>query len=137
MRISDWSSDVCSSDLVRIAGFTWLVALQEEELARAFVGVDLCGQRRGIGKLQRHMTFPARFQRSNVNDDAATGISAFAQTNDQHVKGNPKILICARQRETVGREDAAVSLPIDQVRALELLGNDARDIDIDDTTEFD
>src|SRR3546814_2866606 len=93
LRISDWSSEVCSSDLkcnmtrlisqtwqcdpalshifagaVRIAGFTWLVALQEEELARAFVGVDLCGQRRGIGKLQRHMTFPARFQRSDVNE---------------------------------------------------------------------
>src|SRR3546814_4531983 len=75
MRISDWSSDVCSSDL------------------------------RGIGKLQRHMTFPARFQRSDVNDDAAAGISAFAQTNDQHVTGNPKILHCARQRETVRSEE--------------------------------
>src|SRR3546814_6192525 len=63
-----WQCDPALSHIfagaVRIAGFTWLVALQEEELARAFVGVDLCGQRRGIGKLQRHMTFPARFQRS-------------------------------------------------------------------------
>src|SRR3546814_13191147 len=114
MRISDWSSDVCSSDLVRIAGFTWLVALPEEELARAFVGVDLCGQRRGIGKLQRHMTFPARFQRSDVNDDAAAGISAFAQTNDQHVTGNTKILHCPRQPETVSRDADAASLPVRQ-----------------------
>src|SRR3546814_658273 len=57
-----WQCDPALSHIfagaVRIAGFTWLVALQEEELARAFVGVDLCGQRRGIGKLQRHMTFP-------------------------------------------------------------------------------
>src|SRR3546814_3258886 len=85
-----WQCDPALSHIfagaVRIAGFTWLVALQEEELARAFVGVDLCGQRRGIGKLQRHMTFPARIQRSDVNDDAAAGISDFDPTKDQYRK---------------------------------------------------
>src|SRR3546814_9268390 len=81
------------------------------------------------------MTFPARFQRSDVNDDAAAGISAFAQTNDQHVTGNPKILHCARQRETVGRDDAAVCLPIDQALAIEILGIDDRAIDIGENLE--
>src|SRR3546814_20923987 len=44
-----WQCDPALSHIfagaVRIAGFTWLVALQEEELARAFVGVALFGQR--------------------------------------------------------------------------------------------
>src|SRR3546814_19334682 len=135
-----WQCDPALSHIfagaVRIAGFTWLVALQEEELARAFVGVDLCGQRRGIGKLQRHMTFPARFQRSDVNDDAAAGISALAQPNDQHVTGNPKIFNCARQRETVGRDDAAVCLTIDQALAVEILGSDERAIDMGENPEY-
>src|SRR3546814_19838784 len=49
-----WQCDPALSHIfagaVRLAGFTWLVALQEEELARAFFGLDYCGKRRGIGK---------------------------------------------------------------------------------------
>src|SRR3546814_16873342 len=122
-----WQCDPALSHIfagaVRIAGFTWLVALQEEELARAFVGVELCGQRRGIGKLQRHMTFPARFQRNDVNDVAAAGISAFPLPNDQPVMGNPTLIPCAPQLENVWRADAAVCVPHDRALALKDNGN--------------
>src|SRR3546814_3599840 len=66
MRISDWSSDVCSSDLVtRLATF---IALEEQELAGAFIGVDFRRKRGGVGKFQRHMPLPTRLERGDVDD---------------------------------------------------------------------
>src|SRR3954453_18264461 len=48
---------------VGVAHFARLVPLQEQELARALVGVDLRGQRRRVGEFQRHMAFPAWLER--------------------------------------------------------------------------
>src|SRR3546814_7548195 len=103
MRISDWSSDVCSSDLfaraIGIADLARLIALQEKELARAFIGVDLGRKRRGVGKLQRHMAFPLRLQRRHVHDDAAPGIGGLAEADHQHIARDAEILDRPRQHE--------------------------------------
>src|SRR3546814_8053143 len=98
MRISDWSSDVCSSDLGqgdaalahifagavgigRLAGF---IALQEQELARAFIGVDLGRQRCRVREFERDVSFPAGFERGHVDDDPAARIGRFAERSEEH-----------------------------------------------------
>jgi signal transduction histidine kinase len=48
------------------------IAFKEQHLGAAFAGVDLGRQRRGVGELQRHITFPFRLERGHVDDDAAT-----------------------------------------------------------------
>src|SRR4051812_35640990 len=48
---------------VGVADFARLVALEEQELARAFVGVDLGRERRGVGEFESHMPFPAGLKR--------------------------------------------------------------------------
>src|SRR5207248_2711144 len=59
---------------VGVAGFALLVRLEEDDLAKPLVGVDLGRQRRGIGNLKRHKTFPLRLKRGDVHDDAAARI---------------------------------------------------------------
>src|SRR3546814_12894851 len=44
MRISDWSSDVCSSDLQLVAGTAWLFARPEHDQAFDYLFVDEAGQ---------------------------------------------------------------------------------------------
>src|SRR5689334_13618430 len=46
---------------VAVADVADFVGLQEQHLRHAFVGVDLRRQRRGVGELQRHVTFPFGF----------------------------------------------------------------------------
>src|ERR1700730_1036021 len=47
------------------------IGLEKQHLRDAFVGVDLGGQWRGVGKLERDVAFPLGFQRRYVHDDAA------------------------------------------------------------------
>src|SRR3989344_4765137 len=44
-----------------------LVALDEDHLRHAFVGVDFRGQRRGVGEFERDVPFPFGFERSYVH----------------------------------------------------------------------
>src|SRR3546814_3979005 len=102
-RISDWSSDACSSDLL-----ARLIALQEQELARTLIGIDLRGQGGGVRKLQRHMAFPAGLERGDIDDDAAARIGRFAEADDEYVPRDAEIFDRAGEREAVRRDDAHV-----------------------------
>src|SRR3546814_2903085 len=55
---------------VGVARLARLVTLEEQELARAFIGIDFGGQGGGVRKFERHMPFPAGFERGDVHDDA-------------------------------------------------------------------
>src|SRR3546814_7027508 len=85
MRISDWSSDVCSSDLVvgahqwRIAAVRGLLELERTEVAgqvrppelvvercRAQRAVEHDFQRRGHARVQRARVFPGLRQRRDA-----------------------------------------------------------------------
>src|SRR5579864_9131890 len=50
------------SGFVFVAGFARLVALEEEDLAEAFIGIDFGRQRRGIGDFQSDEPFPFGFK---------------------------------------------------------------------------
>src|SRR6186997_609827 len=80
MRSMSVSSDLGQSDaalalvlagLVAVGDLAGLVALQEQELRGALVGVDLRRQRRGVGELERHMALPFGLEGRHVHDDAA------------------------------------------------------------------
>src|SRR3954470_21151676 len=59
---------------VAVRGLADLVGLDEDDLRHALVGVDLGGQRSGVGELERHVPLPLRLQGRDVDDDAAAGV---------------------------------------------------------------
>jgi hypothetical protein len=110
--------------------------LQEQELARALIGVDLGGKRRGVGKFQRDMAFPARFQGGDVHDDPAARIGRLTEADHQHVARDAEIFDRAGQREAVGRDHADIGLAVDEAVGREVLGIDHRRIDIGEDLEL-
>src|SRR5690606_21444699 len=82
------------------------------------------------------MAFPLGFQGRHVDDDAAAGLGAFAQTDSQHTAWNAEILDRAGQGEGVGWNDADVPHEIHERFLVEGLGvNDGR-IDIRENLEL-
>src|ERR1700682_4284180 len=99
---------------VLVRGLADFVGLEEDHLRDAFVGVDLRGQRGGVGELQRDKTFPLGLERRDVDDDAATGVRAFSETNREHVARDTKVLNSAGKREGVRRNDAPITPEVDE-----------------------
>src|SRR5215207_9785731 len=71
--------------LVGVAGAAHGVGAQEEDLGDALVGVDLGRQRRRVADLDGHLAAPLRLQGRYVDNYAATRVSAFPQTDCEHV----------------------------------------------------
>jgi hypothetical protein len=56
---------------ILVRGLANLVRFEEHNLGDALVCVDLRGQRSCVGKLERHVTFPFRFESRHVYQNAA------------------------------------------------------------------
>ena len=121
---------------VSITDVTRFVAFQKQKLAGAFIGVDFGGQGAGVGKFQRHMAFPFRFQRRHIDDDPAAGIGRLAETDDQHIARNSEIFDRPGEGEAVRRNDAAVGLAIDKAVLVKILRIDDSIVDIGENLEF-
>src|SRR3954467_10680277 len=100
--------------LVLVAGLAGFVALEEEDLAQAFVGVDLCRQRGGVRDLERNEAFPFRLERGDVHDDAAAGVSGFAHADGEPATRNAEIFARTSQGERVRRDHDAIRLDGDE-----------------------
>src|SRR5581483_1835265 len=59
---------------ILVRGFANLVGLEEDHLRDAFVGIDLRGQRRGVGELERDVAFPLGLEGRYVHYDPASRI---------------------------------------------------------------
>jgi hypothetical protein len=70
---------------ISVAGFARLVALEEEYLAQAFIGIDLGWQRGAVGNFQRHKAFPLGLKGRYVHNNAAARIGGFSDADGQHV----------------------------------------------------
>ena len=81
---------------VSVAGFTNLVGLEEDDLAKALVGINSRRERRGVRDLQRYEAFPLGLERGHVHDDAAAGVGAFAYANGEHAARNLEVFDRAR-----------------------------------------
>src|SRR5438132_7724634 len=106
---------------VLVRGLADFVGLEEDHLRNALVGVDFRGQRRGVGKLQRDIAFPLGLERRDVDDDAAAGVRALAQTNCEHISGDAEVLHRAGERKRVRRDDAPITAEVDKGLVVEIL----------------
>src|ERR1700754_130638 len=113
-----------------------LVGLEQEHLRHAFVSVDFCGQRGGVGELQGHVTLPLRLERGHVHDDAAAGIRALAEADREHLARNAEVLNGACQGERIRRDDADVRLDVDEAALVERLRIDDRGVDVREHLEL-
>src|SRR5690625_2835884 len=121
---------------IGIAGVAHFVGFEKQHLRHALVGVDARRQRRGVGKFQRHVAFPFRLQRRDVDDDAAARVGALAQAYGQYLARNAEILHRARQRERVGRNHASIAFDIDETARIEFLGIDDGGVDVGEHLEL-
>lgn len=121
---------------VFIRSFAHFVALEEEDLRHAFAGIDFGGQRRGVGEFQRYIAFPFRLERGHVHDNAAARVGGFAQAHGEHVARDAEIFHRARQREGIGRDDAAVVFHGHEVFRVEVFRIDDGAVDVGEDFEF-
>src|SRR5574340_500160 len=121
---------------VLIRGFAYFVGLEKNYLSNPLIGVYLCGERGGIGKLQRDIALPLRLERSDIDNDAATGVSGLSEVDGQNIARNTKIFDGARKRKRIGWNEADVALHIDKRVGIEVLGIDDGGIDIGKQFEF-
>ena len=92
-----------------VSHLTLLVPLEEEHLGDSLVGVDLRRQRGGVGDFDRDVPLEFRFERGDVDDNAAARIGGFAQADCQDVAGDLEVLDGARQGKRVRRDDARIT----------------------------
>src|SRR5262245_12615799 len=98
--------------LVAVAHLGRFVAREEHDLGDALVGVDLRGQWRGVGNLERHVPFPLGLEWRDIRDDAATRIRALAHGEREHVARNAEVLDAPGERKRVRWDDADVTLEL-------------------------
>src|ERR1700682_1088226 len=99
---------------ILVRGLADFVGLEEDHLRDALVGVNLRRQRGGVGELQRDKALPLGLEGRDVDDDAATGVRAFSETNREHVTRDTKVLNRAGKREGVWRNDAPITPEVDE-----------------------
>lgn len=121
---------------VGVGHFALLVGFEEEHLRHALVGVDFCGQGRGVRELQGYMPFPLGLERGHVHDDAAARVGAFTEADREDLARDAEILDGTRQRERVRRNDADVGLHVDEAALVEGLGVDDRGVDVGEHLEL-
>lgn len=61
------------------------IPFKKQELANAFIGINTTIGTRTITKFKREVPLPTGLSRRGVDDDAKTGISAFAQANHSDI----------------------------------------------------
>ena len=121
---------------VFVRGLAHLIAFEEQHLRTAFARVDLGRQRRGVAEFERHIAFPFGLERRDVDDDPAPGVGTLAQADREHIARNAEVLDGARERETVGRNDADIALDIDETLFVEILRVDDGAVDVGEHLEF-
>ena len=110
-----------------------MLSAKEDELGDALVGVDLGGQGRGVGDFQRDLAAPLGLEGRDIDDQAATGVGALADADDQDVSGDFDGLDGFAEDKAVGGDDDMVApggcdIDLDHEVVAEALGVDDGDI---------
>ena len=124
------------SFFVFVADFAVFVGKEKEDLAEAFVGVNFCGERRGVADFECDEAFPFGFERRDVDDDAAARVGGFAEADCEHVARDAEVFDGAGEREGVRRHDADVALVRDERTRIEMLWIDDGRIDVGENLKF-
>ena len=118
-----------------IAGFAHFVGFKEQHLRAAFASVNLGRQRRGVAELQRHIAFPFRLERGDVDDDAAAGVGALAQADGEHIARDAEVFHRARQGKRIGRNDTNVAGEVDKIVVIKIFRVNDGAVDIGENLE--
>jgi hypothetical protein len=113
-----------------------LVGLEEDHLRHTLVRIDLGGQRRGVGELERHVPFPLGFEWRDVDDDPAARIGRFAEAHRQHVTRDAEILDRPGKRERIRRDDADLAREVHERTAVKILRIDDGRVDVREDLEL-
>src|SRR4026208_1405529 len=112
-RQGDAALSLVLAAAVAIRGLAQLVGLDEDRLRHALVGVDARRKWRGVGELERDVSFPLGLERRDIDDDAAAGVRGLAQADGEHLARYAEVLHGAGQGERVRRDDAHLTLEVD------------------------
>src|SRR6185503_12180810 len=82
------------------------------------------------------VAFPLRFKRCDVHQNPATRISAFSETDREHVARDAEVFNSARQRETVWRNDYRLAFNVDEVLLVKLFRIDDGAVDVGEEFEL-
>src|SRR4051812_24818949 len=126
----DSSLRLVLSFTIGVAGFANFVRLEENNLAKAFVGVDPRRKRRGVGDFEGDESFPFGLERGHIYDNSATRISALTHADGQHAAGNSEVFDRAGQGKGIRRHYADIGLHSHKRLLVETLGIDQRVIHI-------
>src|SRR5579864_3692883 len=97
---------------ILVRNFTFLVGLEEENLAKSFVGIDLRWKRSGIADFQCNETLPFRLEGRHVHDNPAARVGRFAKADGQNVARDAEIFYRPPQRKRVWGNQAFGSLEL-------------------------
>ena len=120
----------------RIRHLAGLIALEEEELTRPFIGVDLCGKGCRIGKFECDVAFPAWLEWRDITEDAGARVSGFSDADDEDIFWDTEIFHGPAQNEAVRRNDAAFCFTFDETFRIEVFRIDDGVVDIGEDFEF-
>src|SRR4051794_21704327 len=100
--------------LVGVAGLAdvIVIGLEEQNLADAFVGVDLGREGRRIADLEGHVAFPLGLEWRDVGDDAAARVRGLSKADRENVSRDAEIFYRSRQRKAVWRDDAHIPVEL-------------------------
>ncbi len=136
LRKSDAALALILSAAVFVGRFADLIRFEEYDLRNSLIRINLGGQRRGVGKLERHIAFPFRFKRRDVYQDPTPCIRTLAEANSQNVPGDAKVFDRARERKTVWRNQYRFGFNIHEILLIEFLRIDYRAVDVGEEFEF-
>src|SRR5207253_4315840 len=112
------------SFLVLVGHLWFFLSLEKEHLSNAFVGVDLGGEWRGVGDLQRDESLPLGLERRDVGDYPTPRIGGFPDGDGHDVAWNSEILNRSGESKRIRRHDADVALEFNEGLRIEILGVD-------------
>ena len=121
---------------ILVTGLANLIAFKEQNLGTALPCVNLGWQGGGIAKFKSDVAFPFGLEGGHIDNDAATGVGAFAQTNGEDIARDSEIFQGASQRKAVGRDDANIRVDVDKAFFVKVLGVDHRAVNIGEHLEF-
>src|SRR2546427_2709286 len=128
VELNLWQDDallrLIFSLLVFVRGLASLIRLEEDDLAKAFVGIDPRGQRGGIGNLEGDEALPLGLERCDVDDDAAARIGGLPEAYREHTARDLQPLDRARQGERVRGYDADRTTEFNEGLLIKVLGID-------------
>lgn len=82
------------------------------------------------------MPLPFWFQRGNIDDNAATGVGGFAETNGEYIAGDFEVFHSAGEGKGIGGDDANIGGDIGETFGGEILGVDNGGVDVGEYFEL-